>query len=109
MELMNSLVDVVHNLHDNLDLSLGIQENGVHFMVPMRFRGVHPRDHIHPNKASVVAIAHKELQVLQELECKLRCQVLLEVAFFYFEIGFHTFISSTMNSKVLPTSFVVDT
>ncbi len=47
VEFVNSLVDVMYDLHDNLDFPFGAQKNAIHYIVPIGFRGIHPRDDIH--------------------------------------------------------------
>ncbi len=68
MGLVNTLVDVVHDLHDNLNFAFGVQKNAIHYIVPLRICGIHPGDDVHLGQVSVVFVADEELQVLQELE-----------------------------------------
>jgi len=56
---MNSLVDVIHYLYDNLDLAFCVQDRVLH-IVQFMFCGVHSGDHIHPGPTLVVSTAHKE-------------------------------------------------
>jgi hypothetical protein len=69
--LVTSLVDVVHDLYDNLNFAFGVQNNAIHRIVRIRICGIHFGDDIHLGQASMVSVANEELQVLEEFQCGL--------------------------------------
>jgi hypothetical protein len=58
---VNSLVDVMHDLHDNLNFPFGVQKNTVHHTMLIKIHGEHPRDDVHASQLLVVSIADEEL------------------------------------------------
>ena len=65
------LVNVMHDMHDKLNPTLCIQYNGVHGIMPLLVFGVFSGNVTHPRDESVITIANKEFQVLQEAKLRL--------------------------------------
>jgi len=92
-EMMYSLVDVIHGMHDISNSTLCIKNDGVNRNVPIQFEIMMFLDVRTPGKQSMVTIANKKLARLETLEAWSCTENCVEVVVGHIHNGPHVSLS----------------